>query len=74
MILPACLVEFFGRTEDRYGTAFVAVAAFVIAFAGAERFCRLGDFGYRLKQGRLVALDLNNQCDVGLFGDLEVFF
>ncbi len=74
MILPACLVEFVGRIEDRHSTAFVAVAAFVIAFACAERFCCLGDFGDCLKQGRLVALDLNNQRDVGLIGDLEMFF
>ncbi len=74
MILPIRVVEFFRRIEDRDGTVFVAVAAFVLAFAGAERFCRLGNLGDRLKQARLVALDLNNQSDVGLFGDLEVFF
>jgi hypothetical protein len=52
----------------------VAVAAFVLALPGAERLGRIGDLGDRLKQGRLVALDLNDQGDIGLFGDLEVFF
>ena len=74
VILPVCVVECFGRLEDRHGTAFVAVAAFVLALAGAERLGCIGDRGDRLKQGRLVALDLNDQGDVGLFGGLEVFF
>jgi hypothetical protein len=52
----------------------VAVAAFGVAVAGGERICRLGDLGDRLKQGRLVAFDLNNQGDACSFGDLEVFF
>jgi hypothetical protein len=63
-----------GRIEDRHGPAFVAVAAFVLALPGAKRLGRIGDLGDRLKQGRLVALDLNDQGDIGLFGDLEVFF
>ena len=74
MILPVRVVEFVGRIDDRHGTAFVAVAAFGVAVAGGERICRLGDLGDRLKQGRLVAFDLNNQGDAGSFGDLEVFF
>jgi hypothetical protein len=73
MILPARAVELFGRIEDRDSPVFVTVAAFVMAFAGAERLCRIGDAGDRLKQSRLVALDLYDQSDAGVFGDSEVF-
>ena len=45
-----------------------------MAFVGVERLCRIGDGGDRLKQGRLVGLDLYDQSDAGLFGDFEVFF
>jgi hypothetical protein len=74
VIVPVRLGECLGRIEDRHGAGLVTVAAFVLALPGTERFGRIGDLGDRLKQGRLVALDLNDQGDGGLFGDLEVFF
>ena len=74
MILPVRGFEVLGGIEDRDSAVFVAVAAFVMAFVGVERLCRIGDGGDRLKQGRLVGLDLYDQSDAGLFGDFEVFF
>lgn len=74
MSLPVIVAEFGRRVEDGDGAAFVATAPLVVAVAGAERFGDGGDLGDRLKKGRLVALYLNNQGDVGLLGDLEMFF
>jgi hypothetical protein len=74
MILPVGVVEFFGRVEGSDSATFVATAAGVTAMAGTQRFGFGGEFGDGLEQGRLVALDLNDQGDAGLPGDLEVFF
>jgi hypothetical protein len=74
MVLPVGAVEFALGIEDADGAAFVAAARRVAAVAQAERFGGGSDLGDRAKQGRLVALDLNDQGDIGLCGDLEVFF
>lgn len=74
MIFPVSVVEFAGGVEGGDGAAFIATAPLVVAMAGTQRFGGGGDFGDRLEQGRLVAFELNDQGDVGLLGDLEVFF
>jgi hypothetical protein len=74
MIFPVGVVEFAGGIEGGDGAALVATAPLVMAMAGTQRLGRGGDLGDRLEQGRLVALDLDDQGDVGLPGDLEVFF
>ena len=74
MSFPVVVAEFARGVEDGDGAAFVATAPLVMAMAGAERFRDGGDLGDRLEKGRLVAFYLNNQGDVGLLGDLEMFF
>ena len=74
MGLPIRVVEFSGGIEDGDSAGFVAPAALVVAAAGTERLGGDGDCGDRLQQGRLVVLDLNDQAEIGLPGDLEVFF
>lgn len=74
MIFPVGVVEFAAGVEGGDSAALVATAPLVMALAGTQRRGRGGDLGDRLEQGRLVALDLNDQGDVGLLGDLEVFF
>jgi len=74
MNFPVVVTEFARGVEDDDSAAFVATARLVMAVAGAERFRDGGDVGDCLEKGRLVALYLNNQGDVGLLGDLEVFF
>jgi hypothetical protein len=71
---PVGIVEFAGWIEDGDGAAFVAVAPLVAAVARAERRRGGGDLRDNLVQGRLVALDLDNQADTGFFSDLEMFF
>ena len=60
--------------EDGDASALVAVAALVVTVGGAERDGCRGDSLDRLAQGRLVVLDLDDQGDVGRYGDREVFF
>ncbi len=74
MILPVSVGEFVGRIEDRHGAAFEAAAAIVTGSTATDWFCRIGDLGDGLQQGRLVALDLDDQTDIGLSGDIEMFF
>ena len=45
-----------------------------MSFMGAVWRLFSGDLGRSFKQCRLVALDLDDQADFGLFGNLEVFF
>ncbi len=63
MGMPVAAVEFAGGIEDGDGAAFVAVASLVVAVVRAERRRGGGDPGDLLVQGRLVALDLNDQVD-----------
>jgi hypothetical protein len=74
MGFPLGPVEFVGRVEDRDGAGFIAAAPGVVAAIYAERRGLGGDLRDRLFQGRLVALDLNDQAESGLPCDLEVFF
>ena len=66
--------ELVGGIEDGDSAAFVAVATFVVAVVGLERRRGRGAPGNLLEQGRLVVLDLDDRRDVGLRGDLEMFF
>ena len=74
MRFPVGVVEFAVGVEDGDGAAFVATASGVMAMAGTQRLGSGGDLADCLEQGRLVALDLDDQGDAGLPGDLEVFF
>jgi hypothetical protein len=71
---PIGVGEPVGRVEYGDGAAFVAVAAYIVAVIGPERRRGFGDRGDLLEQGRLVVLDLDDQCDIGFGCDLEVFF
>jgi len=71
--MPVGIGEFVGGIEDGNGASLVAVAPAVVAVGGSERRgCR--DLRDLAEQGRLVVLDLDDQGDVGLCGDLEMFF
>jgi hypothetical protein len=72
--LPVVIVEFARGIEDADGAAFVAVAALVTAVVRAERRRGGGELRDVLVQGRLVALDLDDQVDAGLLGDVKGFF
>ena len=74
MRVPVGFGKLVGGIEDGDGAAFVAVAAGVVAMGGAERDRGDGDLLDLLVQGRLVVLDLDDQGNVGLRGDLEMFF
>ena len=72
--MPAGAGQLGGRIEDGDGAAFVAVAALVVAAGGPERRRGGRDFLDPLMQDRLVVFDTDNQGDVSLRGDLEMFF
>ena len=72
--MPVSASEFLGGIEDGDDTALVAVAALVVASGGAGRSGGRADLPGLLVQGRLVVLDLDDQGDVGVAGDLEQFF
>ena len=74
MGLPVGAVEFAFGIEDADRAAFIATATLVVIVAGTARGRGGGDLRDCLKQGRLVAFDLNDQGEVSLCGDLEVFF
>jgi hypothetical protein len=56
------------------GAALVAVAAAVAASDRAERRRACRDLPDALVQARLVILDLDDQCELGLCRGLEMFF
>ena len=60
--------------EDGDGAAFVAVPAFVVAVGRPERCRRREDVLDPLVQNRLVVLDADDQGDVGICCDREMFF
>ena len=66
--------ECFTGIEDGDGSSFKTVAAALIVMVGTDR----GGVGDEVCNGlfkrRLVGLDLNDQGDVGLLCDLEMFF
>jgi len=72
--MPVGSGKLVGGIEDRDDAGFVAVAAGIVAMAAPARGCGGGDFLDLSVQGRLVVLDLDDQGDVGLRGDLEMFF
>ena len=72
--MPVGAGQLVDRIEDGDGAAFVAIAALVAAVGRLERRRGRGDLLNPLVQGRLVVLDLDDQGDVGLCGDLEMFF
>ena len=72
--MPVGVGQLAGGIEDGDGAAFVAVAAVVAAVGKAERRRGGGDLLALLEQGRLVVLELNDQGNAGLCGDLEMFF
>jgi hypothetical protein len=72
--MPVGVGEFVLGIEDRDGAGFVAVARLVAALGGSERGGGDGDFLDFLMQSRLVVLDLDDQGDFDLRGDLEMFF
>jgi hypothetical protein len=69
--MPVGAGEFVGGIEDGDDTPFVAIAAVVVAARRTERSGGRADLLGLLVQGRLVVLDLNDQGDVGIAGDLE---
>ena len=72
--MPVGVGQRVGGREDGDGSAFVAVAACVVAVGGPERCRSGGDLLAVLVQGRLVALDLDDQGDAAGCGDVEMFF
>ena len=71
---PAGVDEGLGGSKDAAGASLIAVAASVVALGGIARCGGGGDLGDRLMERWLVALDLDDQGDAGLGGDVEMFF
>jgi hypothetical protein len=74
MGLPVGVGEFVGWIEDGHGAAFVAVTPRIVAPIGVERLGGGRDILDPRVQGRLIDLYLNEEGEVGLFGELEKFF
>ena len=72
--MPVGSGEFVCGIEDADGATFVAIAASVAGVGGVARGGGGGDMLNLVVQFRLVVLELNDQRDVGLCGDLEMFF
>ncbi len=72
--MPVGVGQPVGGIEDGDGATFVAVSAFVAAVGRPERRRGSGDLAAALVQGWLIVLDLDDQGDVGLCGDFEMFF
>jgi hypothetical protein len=72
--MPVGAGEFVGGIEDGDEARLVAVAALVVAARRTERSGDRADLLGLLVQGRLVVLDLDDQGDVGVAGDVEQFF
>ncbi len=74
MRFPVAIIEFATGIEDGDGAAFVTATRLVVTMVRAEWFRGGGNLRDYLLQSRLVALDLDDQGDVGFRGDLEMFF
>ncbi len=74
MVLPAGVGQPVAGVEDGDGAALVAIAALVAAADSAEWRGGGSDGLAVLEQGGLVVLDLDDQRDVGLCRDFEMFF
>ena len=72
--MPIGAGELVGGIEDGDEARLVAITAPVVAAGGTERSGGRADLLSLLVQGRLVVLDLDDQGDVGVAGDLEQFF
>ena len=72
--MPVGVGQPVGRIEDSDSATFVAISALVAAVGRPERRCGCGDLVATLVQGWLVVLDLDDQGDIGLCGNLEMFF
>jgi hypothetical protein len=71
---PVGCVKLVAGIEDGDGTAFVTVAASIVAMGTPARGGGGGDFLNLSVQGGLVVLDLDDQGDVGFYGDCKMFF
>ncbi len=71
---PVAIIEFVRGIEDGGGAAFVTATRLVVTMVRAKWFRGGGNLRDYLVQGRLVALDLDEQGDVGFLSDLEMFF
>jgi hypothetical protein len=74
VVLPGGVDQPVSGIEDRNGAAFIAITALVVAADGAEWRGGGGDDLAVLEQGGLVVLDLDDQRDVGLRGNFQMFF
>ncbi len=74
MRMPIGSGQLAGGFEDRDGAGFVTVAAGVMAMGTAVRGVGGGNALDQPAQGRLIIFDLDDEGDVGLCGDLEMFF
>ena len=72
--MPVGSGKLVGGIEDGDAAALVAVAAGIVAMGTAARGCGGGDVLDPPVRGRLVVLDLDDQGEVGLCGDLGMFF
>ena len=72
--MPIGVGECVGRIEDSDGTGFIAIASMIAALGAIVRRGRRGQVFNRGFQGRLIVLDLNDQADFSVLGDLEEFF
>ncbi len=72
--MPVGADEFVGGIEDGDDTRLVAIAALVVAAGRTDRSGGRADLLGLLVQRRLVVLDLDDQGDVSVAGDLEQFF
>lgn len=74
MRLPIAPRERFAGIEDGDGPTFKSATPPMIVMVGADRVGSGDDINDGLFKRRLVGLDLNDQGDVGLLGNLEMFF
>jgi hypothetical protein len=74
MGFPVAPVEFLAWIEDGDGSALEAAAPLVILVVGTDRRRCGDDLTNGLFEGWLVALDLDDQGDVGFPGGIEMFF
>jgi len=72
--MPIGVGECIGRIKDSDEAGFIAIAAMIAALGAIVRGGRRGQAFNCGFQGWLIVLDLNDQADFGVLGDLEEFF
>jgi len=72
--MPIGVGECVGRIEDSDDAGFIAIASMIAALGAIVRGGRRGQVFDRGSQGWLIVLELNDQADFGVLGDLEEFF